>query len=145
VKVTLLLADSAEEINGKLYILGGGWSLTGPQVGPMALAIKIDVPWTAANQKHTIEITLAGEDGGAPPMISEGVITSGEVRFAGSFEVGRPPGLPPGSDIDAALAIQLGPLPLVPGQGYVWQVAVDGHPDENWRQRFRVRPAHDQG
>ena len=29
-KVTMLLADSAQAIEGKLYILGGGWSITGP-------------------------------------------------------------------------------------------------------------------
>jgi hypothetical protein len=139
VKVTFLLADSAQVVNGKLYILGGGWSLTGPDVGPMALAVKIDVPWTAANQKHTFEIHLLSEDGQPPPMIIEGKEGTGEVRFDGSFEVGRPPGLPAGTDIDTALAVQLGPLPLLPGHGYVWQLQIDG--DELWRCPFRVRPA----
>jgi hypothetical protein len=145
VNVTLLLADSAQEVGGKLYILGGGWSLTGPEVGPMALAIKIDVPWSAANQKHTIEIKLLSEDGAPPPMKTEDGIAPGEARFGGSFEVGRPPGLPPGTDLDTVLAIQLGPLPLVPGHGYVWQVEINGHMEEHWRQPFRVRPALDHG
>ena len=39
-----MLADSAQEVGGKLYILGGGWSVTGPVVPPSAVAIKIDVP-----------------------------------------------------------------------------------------------------
>jgi hypothetical protein len=26
-KLTMLLADAAEAVNGKLYILGGGWSI----------------------------------------------------------------------------------------------------------------------
>ena len=138
-KVTLLLADSAQEIGGKLYILGGGWSLTGPEVGPMALAIKIDVPWGAANQKHTFEIKLLSEDGGPPPMLTKEGLGQGEARFSGSFEVGRPPGLPPGTDIDTALAVQLGPLPLVPGQGYVWQVEIDGSTHDHWKRPFRVR------
>ena len=43
--MTLMLADSAQEVGGKLYILGGGWSVTGPVVPPSAVAIKIDVPW----------------------------------------------------------------------------------------------------
>jgi hypothetical protein len=41
----MLLADAAQEAAGKLYILGGGWSVTGPQMPPMAIALKIDVPW----------------------------------------------------------------------------------------------------
>jgi len=46
------LADAAQEVRGKLYILGGGWSVTGPDVPPMALAIKLDVPWSDANASH---------------------------------------------------------------------------------------------
>jgi hypothetical protein len=111
----------------------------------MALAIKIDVPWTAANQKHTIEVQLLSEDGTAPLMRTEDGIAPGEARFGGSFEVGRPPGLPPATDIDTALAIQLGPLPLVPGQGYVWQVEINGQTEEHWKQPFRVRPSLQRG
>ena len=29
-KVTMMLADAAQAVEGKLYILGGGWSVTGP-------------------------------------------------------------------------------------------------------------------
>ena len=57
-RVTMLLADAAQEVNGKLYVLGGGWSVTGPDVPPMALAVKLDVPWTEANQAHTFELVL---------------------------------------------------------------------------------------
>ena len=38
-KVTILLADAAQAAEGKLYVLGGGWSITGPDPSPMALAI----------------------------------------------------------------------------------------------------------
>ena len=52
-KLTMLLADAAEAVGGKLYILGGGWSITGPQPTPSAIAIKIDVPWDQTNKVHT--------------------------------------------------------------------------------------------
>ena len=40
--VTMLLADSAQVADGKLYVLGGGWSLTGPDPTPSAVAIKLE-------------------------------------------------------------------------------------------------------
>ena len=55
-KVTILLADAAEAVNGKLYVLGGGWSITGPDPSPMALAIKIEVPWDQSNQPHVCRL-----------------------------------------------------------------------------------------
>jgi len=41
----MLLCDSAQVADGKLYILGGGWSVTGPQPVPSAVAIKLEVDW----------------------------------------------------------------------------------------------------
>lgn len=87
----MMLADTAQEVGGKLYILGGGWSVTGPEVGPMALAIKIDVPWNSANQRHKFDVMLLGEDGQPPEMLGPEGQVPGEVRFSGDFEVGRPP------------------------------------------------------
>ena len=52
-RVTLMLADSAQAVEGKLYILGGGWSLVGPEPTPMAIALKIEVPWDETNRRHT--------------------------------------------------------------------------------------------
>ena len=36
-KVSLLLADSAQAVAGKLYLLGGGWTVTGPEPSPFAM------------------------------------------------------------------------------------------------------------
>ena len=48
VKVTMLLCDAAQVADGKLFVLGGGWSLTGPDPMPSAIALKIDVGWHEA-------------------------------------------------------------------------------------------------
>ena len=37
-KVTMLLADYAAVADGKLTIVGGGWSVTGPVSPPFAIA-----------------------------------------------------------------------------------------------------------
>lgn len=133
-RVTMLLADAAQEVNGKLYVLGGGWSVTGPQLPPMALALKLDVPWGDANTPHEFQLVLVDADGhpvslGEPPS---------DVRAGGRFEVGRPAGVPEGSDIDFAFAVNIGPLPLTGGR-YAWQLWIDGETRADWQRPFQVR------
>lgn len=133
-RVTMLLADAAQEVNGKLYVLGGGWSVTGPDIPPMSLAIKLDVPWSEANQSHRFEIVLVDTDG--HPVGTEG--GGPGVRVDGTFEVGRPAGLPAGSDIDFAFAVNVPPFPLPPGR-YAWQLSIDDGTREDWLRPFQVR------
>src|SRR5690606_33349476 len=49
---TLLLADSAQVADGRLFILGGGLGEIGPGPQPMAIAMLLDVPWDQANAPH---------------------------------------------------------------------------------------------
>ncbi|HEX4699067.1 MAG TPA: hypothetical protein VH857_06870 [Actinomycetes bacterium] len=133
-RVTMLLADSAQEVNGKLYVLGGGWSVTGPDVPPMAIAIKLDVPWSGANAPHQFVLDLVDEDG---HPVSAGD-AGGGVRVEGSFEVGRPAGLRSGSDIDVAFVVNLPPLPITAGR-YTWRLFIDGESGEDWVRPFQVR------
>lgn len=136
-KVTMLLADSAQAVNGKLYILGGGWSVTGPGPVPSAIALKIEVPWDRANQRHDLKIALVDGDG-HPVQVPT---PEGErpLELNSQFEVGRPPGLRPGTPLDVALAVNLGPLPLRPGVRYVWRCVIDDEMDEDWQVAFTTR------
>ncbi len=137
-KVTLLLADAAQAVNGKLYVLGGGWSLTGPDPAPMALAVKIEVPWDRANIKHRWRLELLDGDG-APVEVASGPDGPPQpLRIEGEFEAGRPAGLKPGTPLDVALALNLAPLPLPAGGRYVWRLAIEGW-DEDWRVAFSTR------
>jgi hypothetical protein len=131
--VTMLLCDAAQESGGKLFILGGGWSLIGaPRIPvPMSLAIKIAVPWDQANRPHHVEVGLLDDDGN--PVVPAGA--PGAIRGEARFEVGRPPGTKPGTPIDAPLVLNFGFLALDSG-GYVWVLKIDG--DEQARSAFRV-------
>src|SRR4051812_40790492 len=107
----MLLADYAVLADGKLTIVGGGWSwVIGSQ--PLALAIKIEVPWDRANTKHKLRIELVDADGEAVLVPTE----AGDQQFSieGEFEVGRPPGLSPGTPLDSMLAVNLPAQPLAP-------------------------------
>ena len=126
-KATVLLCDHAQEVAGKLYVLGGGWSIFRGSPATMALAIKIDVPWDEANVSHEVVARLLTEDGGDPllPIPQGDGLAPQRIEFQGRFEAGRPPGLVPGSELDAPLAINIAGLPLAAGR-YEWQVTIDG-------------------
>ncbi len=120
-QVTLILCDAAQEMGGKLYVLGGGWSqLHRANVPtPMSLAIMIKVPWDQANEKHEFEAVLMDADG-------ERVQFEGnEIMAAGEFETGRPAGLKRGTDLDVPAVLSFNGLALPVG-GYRWEVFVDG-------------------
>jgi hypothetical protein len=137
-RVTILLADAAQAVEGKLFILGGGWSITGPEPVPSAIAVKIEVPWNDANQKHSLKLALFDEDGKAVMVPTPAGDVA--VELGTDFEVGRPPGLKPGTPLDAVFAINIGPLPLTPDGRYVWRLSIDERTDEDWQLAFSTRP-----
>jgi hypothetical protein len=138
---TMLLCDAAESVNGKLYILGGGWSqLLAPDFPVnMSLAVKLSVPWHEANDPHQVVARLIDADGQQvtvpnPQNEDESIAVQSQVQV----ETGRPPGLTPGTDLDAPLVFNFGGLAL-PAGGYVWELDVDGTVEA--RTAFRVGPA----
>jgi hypothetical protein len=135
-KVVMLLADSAQAIGNKLYILGGGWSITGPAPTPMAFAIKIEVPWNDTNKKHQLRLVLVDQD--ERPVRVPTPVGEQPVEIQSEFEVGRPVGITVGTPIDYSLAINLGPLPIPPGGRYVWKCFINNELQEE--VSFSTRP-----
>ncbi len=63
----LQLADHAEVLNGKLYMMGGAWDRLhigdiGQQVA-FYIAIGVLVPWSLTNEPHQLQIRIEDEDG----------------------------------------------------------------------------------
>jgi hypothetical protein len=112
VRVTLLLADSAQVADGKLFILGGGITAVGPRPQPMGVAIRIEVPWDRANVPHLWRLDLLDEDG-HPLMVRDKALV-----VHGRFEAGRPAGLKPGTPLSVPLAINFPTIPATPGKSY---------------------------
>jgi len=138
-RATMLLADSAQAVEGKLYILGGGWSITGPAPTASAIAIKIEVPWGEANKKHHLKLELLDADNRPFQVPTPTGVLPLKIEF--DFEVGRPVGLKQGTPLDFASAINLGPLPLQPDRRYVWKLTIDDKHNEDWELAFTTRPA----
>lgn len=141
-KVTMLLADSAQAIANKLYILGGGWSVTGPAPCTGAIAVQIKVPWDQANRRHRFELALLDEDG-EPVLLRADPEAQGEPlpRIGSEFEVGRPAGALAGTPIEWAFVFNFVELPLPPGGRYAWELKIDGRAEEDWRLPFTTRQA----
>ena len=136
VKVTLMIADFARVANGKLDVIGGGWSMMNAQ-GPFGffVAALFQIPWDQTNAKHRFRLELLDADGQGVP------IPSGEtVRAEGEFEVGRPAGLRQGTPVDAPLVVPFGPLELDEGR-YELRLTIDDETKEDWFVAFSVRHA----
>jgi hypothetical protein len=138
-KVTMMLADSAQVAGGKLYILGGGWSITGPMPCPSAIAVIVSVPWNETNRKHRVKVELVDPD--YRPVLLPTPEGSSPLVITGDFEVGRPPGISPGSTIEVPFAFNIGALPLPPDKRFIWKLTIDDKADDDWQVVFSTRPA----
>lgn len=129
-KATLLLCDFAQVAEGKLYIAGGGWSVASAMRGYIAALFK--VPWDQANHRITATFSLLDQDGSPIPFGPE---MRNQMELI--LEVGRPAGLPRGSDLDVPIAIPLPMVDLPPGS-YEWVLQVDGRSDDDWHLPFML-------
>jgi len=94
----LLLTDHSEAVNGKLYMVGGGWNVLRfpelPHEWTFGIALGIDVAWDETNHPHDLQIKIEDPDG----------IELGE-GLSGNFETGRPPGMPAGQEQRLVMSI----------------------------------------
>jgi hypothetical protein len=134
----MVLADYAQVADGKLNLIGGGWSFCGPNVAPFAIGLIIEVPWHLTNRQHHFRLELIDRDGNPVLVPAE----DGEpVAVEGDLEVGRPPGVPAGTPFPAALAVNFSPPPpLSPGIRFEWRLLINGETHEDWRLGFSTRP-----
>ena len=135
-RVNANLADYAVVTpDGKLTSVGAGWTMTGPQASPFAIAMLIGVPWHETNTRHTVRVELFGDDGPVTPIEDD------EPKWIQmEFEVGRPVGVRPGSQILVPAALNHGPMPLEAGRHYEWRISVNGMTHEDWQLAFSTRP-----
>jgi hypothetical protein len=130
IEATLLLCDAAvADPTGKIHMLGAGWSVTTTPTPPHAVAVFLKVPWDRTNQKLPCKLELKDADGKPWTLEGQGV------GVEQTLEVGRPPGLAPGTPIDAAFQLTAPSLPLPAGR-YEWRLTVA---DGDWAIGFTVR------
>jgi len=133
-----MLCDAAQVADGKLYILGGGWTMTVAGVAPMAIAMRLELAWSEAPNPHHWELVLQDDSG--EQVTIESTEGPQPVEIRGDFQLGTPQGLPLGSDVPLNLAVTIGPLPLPANARYQWRLFIDGESGEEWRAPFLTLP-----
>ena len=131
----LILADSAQVIGNKLYLLGGGWDVLKANkefsfIQNCALALAVQVPWNNTNEKHNFEIEVFSEDQNTeePKTIA---------KLEGQFEIGRPPGIPRGQSQRIQMAVNMG-LKIETAGTKIVEARIDGENPK--RITFNVLP-----
>ncbi|MEO8092082.1 MAG: hypothetical protein ABI726_05170 [bacterium] len=135
----MFLADKAEALNGKLYVMGGGWDrifaprLPGPLPVPISIATSILVPWNLTNRRFKLILELTDADGNRIALAPDHEV------FTVDFEVGRPAGLTPGAPQRTVLTFTLNPGLQFEKEGrYSFHGTVDGK--ELKRVNFDLAP-----
>ena len=131
IKITMMIAaDSAQAVDGKLYVLGGGFNHLAvsefPATHQFDIAMMVDVPWTETNRPYEVVVELVDADGQPMGYRAEAVL-----------ETGRPAGARPGSAFAVPLAVPVTAEFQAPGR-YVLRGEVDGR--ESGRVVIEVVP-----
>ena len=104
----LILADRAEVLNGKLYMMGGSWDrlsigdFSQPQT--LSVAVGIVIPWHATNEPHRLQVFVDAADGQEVAMLARV-----------DFTPGRPPILKAAEAQKVTFALTA--LLVIPGPG----------------------------
>lgn len=131
-QLKLLLGDYAVTTEGKLTLVGGGWSQTTGLV-PSAVALVAKVPSSWSGQTFRLEITLYDEDGNRVAHAPQA-----------QLEIHAGDGPRPGVPSDFTKALNISPFPLIPNRSYTWRATVDGHTRPEWGETFFVLPTEQQ-
>lgn len=134
-RATLILADYAAVMDGKLTVIGGGWRNCSPDTTPSAVGVVIHAPWSY--ESRTIEVLLELMDADGYPFIVGGI----PAQVRATIDVIPEAGEVKGADLNIPFACQISPLPLNPDTQYEWRLSLNGVASDDWRLTFNTRSA----
>ena len=113
----LLVADRAEVVNGKLYLMGGAWDRISPSTFPhrmiLGIAIGVRIPFAYTDDQHTVAVELLQDE-------------QRLIGFEAKLTTGRPPGMA-GMDMLVPMAFNV-PVAIPDAGQLVLQASVDDRP-----------------
>lgn len=137
-RATMLLAEAAQVAEGKLNVLGAGWTEISVGPGPMAVAILLEFSAAEANGQHHFELFLT--DGEHQPVFTDSPSGRVPIEVRGDASVALPEGYDTRIPVPWPIAVNVPGLPLEPNTAYQWNLVVDGQTEAWWVLPFRTRP-----
>jgi hypothetical protein len=126
----IVLADYAEIVNGKLYLMGGGWNTFFAREVPVqmriAVAVGVRIEWEETNRPIPVRVYVEDDDG------------KELARIEGTMQVGRPANLPGGSSQLSQMAVNLSLSAARYGNYRIRALAGEGEFAEESGVSFRV-------
>jgi hypothetical protein len=123
-RASIILADFAETgTDGKVHVLGAGWTVTGPQVGPQAIVGFIQVPAEEVGAPVAFTLRLSDQTGELVEV--PGPLGMQPMELGGQIEIREPEGWDRSTELGAPFAVNV-MLPLPQGHSYIWSLEVDG-------------------
>ncbi len=122
---SIMLCDSAQVHQNKLYLMGGDWDRYISQDGNLScdIAIRLRCPWNRTNERVKIRCVLDDEDGHRVKIGPESDAKAVEVEV--EAELGRPPGAKRGRRFLMPIVMNIRNLPIEAGL-YAWVLELDG-------------------
>lgn len=138
--ITLIVGEYARVADGKLDVIGAGWTITGPGPVTMGIGILAEVPWSEMGTPHSIELLLVDEKGVAVPG------PGGDPLFKvdATLVAEKPPGVLLGAPNISCMGLNAVGVPIPPGRRYRLIATVDGSPHLGAEWSFNTRPAQPQ-
>ena len=126
----LLVADRAEVVNGKLYLMGGSWDRIQPPTFPhrmmLGIALGVRIPFSHTDDQHKVSVEIQHDE-------------KRLVGFEAKLTTGRPPGMA-GMDMLVPMAFNI-PI-AIPAEGLVvLRAAVDDRPPRRHEIKAMQRAA----
>jgi hypothetical protein len=127
IDVHLILCDAASnDANGKVHMLGAGWSITRTPTTPHAVVAMVGFPASEIPDDGSLPITLCLYGPDDQPVVARAGDAELTLRSEGILTVGNPlvdADVAADAPIKAVYSLSVAPLPLPPGQ-YRWSITV---------------------
>lgn len=147
ISVAMILASVAQVQEGRLIVVGGGWSVRHPEPeGTAAIGLMLYVPREMLGKTISTRVVLedaaSGEEVAVVPLKEDdepmgdpaGIEIQGDITPTGLDD----PALT--SPLVVPLAATLPPFRLPPGQEFRWQLYLDEETRPEWGLAFRTTP-----
>jgi len=114
-RILIITADAASVSDGKINLLGGGWTRINAGPSNFTLVVRLDIPWLMTNQQLPWSLALVDQDG--RPYIPDGGDVP--VELSGELHLERPTGETQGETSNVPMVFPFVGFPLRPGT-YEW-------------------------